>query len=287
MPNGTRGEAREVLQQERESRWRYVVRHPEFRRRLRELRALYQNSDPLEVEATHKDFVKKWGLEKIPFDILTREYIPDEIPLKNQFYETFCHAAPLCPPVQIDEGPAGFITPSGVHRGEFATITVDLSYPDNLLVAAIGAELKAFRGDGPRRRHHRDKTDEFLDVYDRAEKGESIATIASALNESPSTVKGRLRAALRKIYSSTELPSKWGLVLASFDAATHFATCSICRAANAKENPSPDEYCPQVKRFIDEESAGQRELTGFDTVRDMGNREGSGRAFDPTSLPED
>jgi hypothetical protein len=254
MPRRTNGQPKREIQREMSARWKYVLRHPDFRKDLRELRVQYRQ-DQHAANPIHKQIIEKWKLKDIPFDILTVPYISDHPPYKNAFYETICPQATIRYPVESHDAfekqlhpPA---IPPSLQPGQFLQISVDLSYPDTLLLSMIAGDIRSVR---PQRRH-RDSDDDYLDVYDRAEKGETFVTMAAALSESIPTLKSRLRAACRKIYGPGHIPPKWQLKTIGLDAATHAEYCLQCQNALSVE-----QMCPQGQAYVNQDTAGQADL---------------------------
>jgi len=261
MPQPTSDGARAEVRREMSARWKYVLRHPDFRKQVRELRSLYQR-DQQEAAPVHKQLIERWKLKALPFDILTIPYIPDEPPYKNAYYETICPQATIRFPVELHDAAEGqsypHTMPADLQSGKFLQITVDLSYPDALLLSMITDEIRRIR---PQRRH-RDRDDDYLEVYDRAEKGESFVTMAAALNQSVPTLKSQLRVACRNIYGPGNIPPKWKLKTIGVNEATHVDHCLQCRTALTVED-----MCAQGQAYVDQDTAGQVELADDEIIQ--------------------
>jgi len=272
MPHRKGPKAEADAAKARESRWRYLLRHPEFRAALNELRRHYRDGGGYGQE--EKDFLDKWELYCIP-EILQpylRNYLTEDLCLETiERYESF---------FQLKDGdfigcPVLAGDPWDIHEwndppfpgsrpGVFLEILVDLRYPLDLLVTLIEQEIRTARQKStrPRQRRRLDKLEPYLKVYDLAEKGESYGAIAKTLKRRVSTVKSAYLAASRNIFGTAKMPRKRALSLASFDPNAHVQRCPTCQRAQKFE-----EMCAQSRLYAGQETKGQREPTGHDVTR--------------------
>jgi len=278
MPPRKGPEAEAIAVKVRESKWRYLLRYPDFRAELNELRRHYREGGGYSQE--EMDFLDKWELYSIPSEILQpylRNYLTEDLCLETiERYESF---------FQLKEGdfiggPVSAGDPWDIHDwidppfpgsrpGVFLEIMVDLRNPDDVILSLISEELDKARRTHPRsqQRQRLDKTDFYLKVYDLAEKGETFRAIAKSLESHVSTVKSAYLAAYRNIYGVKPKPSKRTLPMDTFDwenldDVEHFRTCRDCKKAK-----TADEMCPPLRLHVTQEHRGQRESTGYDTRR--------------------
>lgn len=271
------------LHQEMSARWRYLLRHPDFRADVRELRKQYKEA-AYDAGPAHEQLVEKWNLKELPVDIRTCPYIPDDPPYKNGYYERFSPDAIIKYPVEARDLAEEDSTPSrlplDIARGQFLQLTVDLSYPDTLLLGLIQEEISTAR----RQKRHIDKHDTYLKVYDLAEQGKTLSQIAQETHSNLPTVKAQFRTACERIYGAGNIPEKWRLTLSGFNAATHLEECAQCRDALSKgENWSEDQLCPKAAIFFGQDHVAQRELPVQDIEslsRSNGHRSGTQRPSD-------
>ncbi len=273
MPRRKGSEAENEALKNREVRWRYLLRHPEFRAGLNELRRHYRDGGGYSQK--EKNFGDKWELYSIPGEILQpyhRNYLTEDLCLEAiERYESFFQHNDRdfigCPvsagdPWDIHD----WIDPPfpGSRPGVFLEIMVDLRYPLDLLVTLIEQEIRTalHKRTRPRQRRRLDKVETYLKVYDLAEKGESYGAIAKALKRRVSTVKSAYLAASRNIFGSAKMPRKRALPLASLDPDTHVQRCPTCQRAQNFE-----EMCAQARLYTGQETKGQRALTGLDVTR--------------------
>jgi hypothetical protein len=269
MPQIYDGESQSEVQREMAARWKYILRNPEFRRNIRELRALYRE-DQDQAAPVHNQIIEKWGLKNLPFDILTIPYISDHPPYKNAFYETICPQATIKYPIEahvLSQGQSQ--TCRAGSDPKYLQITIDLSYPDTQLLYLIAEEISATR---PQRRY-RDKDDDYLAVYDLAEQGKTLRQIALDVESNISTVKSRLRTACERIYGADRIPSKWRMTLSSFNADRHFSACEKCRNAFGKgADWSEADLCEPARQFLNQDHVAQdasphRDIEGISDMK--------------------
>ncbi len=298
MPRREGPKAEAAVAKARESRWRYLLRNPEFRAELNELRRHYREvgenykwghllrdgtilKETWEAYDKRNAFREKWELY-VPDELLYPYYnIPDISPQTVEPFESFLErkdgdfigsAVSAVDPWDVYGwgeygGPPR--TDPGPGPGRFLEIEVDLSYPDDVILSVISEELRKARRTHPRSRQRQrfDKTDFYLNVYDLAEKGETFRAIAKSLESHVSTVKSAYLAAYRNIYGVKPKPSKRTLPMDTFDwenldDVEHFRTCRDCKKAK-----TADEMCPPLRLHVTQEHRGQRESTGHDTRR--------------------
>ena len=104
--------------------------------------------------------------------------------------------------------------------------------------------------------------DFYLRVYDLTAKGKPYSVIAKEVKRPLSTVKSADLIARRNIFGPGKEPSKRDAALGTFDPDRHFLNCPICHNAETS-----DEMCDLVKLCINQGTRGQRESTGYDTIR--------------------
>ncbi len=273
MPRRKGPEAENEALKDREVRWKYLLRHPEFRAGLNELRRHYREGGGYSQK--EMDFLDKWELYSIPGEILQpylRNSLTEDLCLETiERYESFFQRRDGdfigCPVLAGDPWDIhDWIDPPfpGSRPGVFLEIRVDLRYPLDLLVTLIEQEIRTARQKStrPRQRRRLDKLEPYLKVYDLAEKGESYGAIAKALKRRVSTVKSAYLAASRNIFGTAKMPRKRALPLASFDPNAHVQRCPTCQRAQKFE-----EMCAQSRLYAGQETKGQRESTGYDTLR--------------------
>ena len=287
MPRRKGPEAQAIAAKARESRWRCLLRNPDFRAELNELRRLYREGGGCGGYngAKHRDILEKWELGDIPSQIAfswSRDYLIEDLSSETvELYESLLERVDgdfIRSAVSADDpwniygfgeyGPSPRTDP-GPGPGRFLEIEVDLSYPDDVILSLISEELRKARRTHPRSRQRQrfDKTDFYLNVYDLAEKGETFRAIAKSLESHVSTVKSAYLAAYRNIYGVKPKPSKRTLPMDTFDwenldDVEHFRTCRDCKKAK-----TADEMCPPLRLHVTQEHRGQRESTGYDTRR--------------------
>jgi hypothetical protein len=161
------------------------------------------------------------------------------------------------------------VTSQERHRDSaFLHLEIDLRHPADVLIDMVEDELREAIGDDGRQRRRLDKVDFYLGVYDDiAIRGEPFATVARRRNQRVSTVRSAYAAALRNIFGPGAVPSRAelaqsGIDWATFDFEKHSRTCPRCKIA-----PGPDEFCPPVRAYVNQDFKGQQEQTGHDTVR--------------------
>lgn len=201
-------------------RWRYAVRHPEFRAELERLGdLLFEKAPSFEDEFLQVRLA--WGFPMVPLRALTgfRDVPADEI--VSPFLDAMDASVMTLPVVALERVEGG---------SPWILMMVDTTFPLDMLVSAFETEARDLVGKGGSRRRY-DKARFYLDVYDRAEKAQSFDNIARALNRPLSTVKSAYIAASRNIFGVAGAPSKAKVPLVGFDHKKHMGSCSTCKKA--------------------------------------------------------
>lgn len=284
-PMGRRKDSKAVAETAQYARWRYLLRNPEFRADINDLRRLSQAHDSESLAQRvlkERKLLTQWKLFYIPQAIrlpkapgvtplpeLTTETVPDY----EKLFEPPFDLSPIGPLVSSGWGETGEEDSWRDLADGLLRFTVDLNYPDELILSLIQVELRSQREcraltsehrPKPYRRLRVDKADFQLTAYDLAKGGETFGAIAKALEIRPSTAKSAYAVAARNIFFPAKAPSKREVVLSDFDPHTHMQKCTVCRAAQRAED-----FCPPVRRWVGLDERGQREITGLDTVRDV------------------
>jgi hypothetical protein len=254
MPRRKGPKASSWAEKERFARWRYLIRHPDFRAELRAVSRLYDESSE-EFSQQYEALLHKWDLQYIPGEMLA--LLPhlgqDSLEYFLGFLESYgAKIPPYRRPVESDDP----------LESPFLQLTVDLRYPIDLLVSLVEEEVRFWLTERSRRRRRPDKVEFYLRVYDLAEQGQTFGAIAKALKRRVSTVKSAFLAARRIIFGSAPATSKRQLPLVSFDAGNHCQQCSVCRTAQRFED-----MCPQAQYYANQDYASQRERVGLNTLR--------------------
>jgi hypothetical protein len=287
MPRKKAVQAADESAKAQESRWRYLVRNPEFLKSLRAL-AKYRTPETIHVIERPEElsaFAKKWA---VPWSGMLEEAIYALV--RNPNADLQSHGAYLLeanPPVSIETERQVF-SPDSEHdpdpsfvTGRAVYIRVDLTHPLDTLLPLIERELRQFakRNDtslegepelratlaqstGHRRRL--DRVEYYLRVFDLAEQGQTFRTIAKELKRPLSSVKSAFLAARRNIFGlagSTERASKKALPLETFDVELHFQTCATCQKADSFEK-----MCPKARLYALQDHKGQTELPASDSA---------------------
>lgn len=277
-------EAEGVTERAHLTRLQYLSRNPDFRKSLDSLTNLRSAlPEPGTSELTNErldvllgftvradQIAREWG---IPFDLLSalawKKWLEGVEP-----QERIPAASPLMdPPVVawMDGVPAFMASVFGMDSTErqpednrYLNLRVDLDHPVEALLPLIEKELGRFSREHRQGRRRRLDTVAFhLGVFDRAEAGETFKAIASNLGKRSSTVKSAFLVARRNIYGSIPGPSKGKLPLRDFDPEKHSRDCAVCKTAQTFET-----MCAKVRKYALQDHKSQRELTGFDPVRD-------------------
>jgi len=277
MPRREGPKAEAAAAKAMESRWRYLLRNPEFRADLNERRrhsGLGLSAPAIDEKGS--EFLFKWDLLGLPSNILKPDF-PNLGPKTIKYYEPYFQF-PIRNPVSaidlFDAYPDRIVCTCDVEDlgspppGVLLEILVDLRNPRDLLMSLIEQELrKAQKRPRPRKRRHLDKVDSYLKVYDLAERGETFRAIAKTLKRPISTVKSAYLTAYKNIYGVSAKRTKKTLSKDTFDWKTfdskeHYKTCHTCQKATIS-----DEMCPPLRLHVTQEHRGQRASTGYDTLR--------------------
>jgi len=269
------------------ARWRYLLRNPAFRADINAL-LLARRSESLSTNdgrdaatraiRAERTLHEKWGLDAIPASLRlgyhthpNAKVLPELTGQTVKVWEEV-FSVDLFPPfyglASVGWGESGEDDSWIALRRGLLNLTVDITYPLDLLMAAIEAELREkieFRrslvkeSPKPYRRLRVDNIDFQLNVFDRAERGETFSVIAKALDAKGSTVKTAFLVARARIRADSQSP-KLDLILDDFDPATHMTKCRVCAAAETLEA-----MCPAAQRHVtqDHRSASPKEILGY------------------------
>ncbi len=265
MPRRTATDAEKLAEQVKNARWRYAIRHPDFRREIRDVGSLRQEEAGtlgVDWQGSYEALRTKWRFGEIPlgaFDAMVAPDPGDEVRLLEGFTKDV-----RAYPVMVGE----------LNPGQrVVRLVVDLDNPPDLLVSLTERELRGLireYRENPNQRRRFDKLDFYLDVFDRVERGETFPLVAHALRRSPSSVKSAFVAARRNVFGllrdeESLLPSGKEIRLATFDKDTHMQRCGVCKAATTF-----DQLCPAARNYAGQDEATYlREQGGLDTVRDV------------------
>jgi hypothetical protein len=286
MPRKKAVQAADESARAQESRWRYLVRNPEF---LNGLRALAKHRTPETIHVIEQPeelfaFAKKWAV----LWLVVEEAICTLV--KDPNAELQSHGAYLLeanPPVSIETERETF-SPDSDHdpdpsliTGHVVYIKVDLTHPLDTLLPLIERELRQFanRNDtslegepelratlaqSTGRRRRLDRVEYYLRVFDLAEQGQTFRTIAKELKRPLSSVKSAFLAARRNVFGQAGFPkhaTKKDLPLASFDVERHCQSCATCQKADSFEK-----MCPKARLYALQDHKGQTELPASDSA---------------------
>lgn len=252
MPRKKGDEATLQAQRAQATRWRYLLRNPDFRNDLKRLSSLQGNirrtKKFLELRETIAD---KWGLLWIPGKAILRSFwledtqdIPDLEPFGAEW--------------GVDYSP---VAVTKLTEDRFLFLRVDLQHPVEDLLPLIEKELREVTQSRTITRRRLDKVDYHLQVFKLVVAGHSFPQIAKTLNRRPSTVKSAFLAASRNIFGAAKIPRKKALALANFDPSTHMKSCPTCQKAKHGK-----ELCTPALLYANQDFKAQRETTGHDTI---------------------
>ena len=236
-------------------RWRYLLRHPDFQKDMDALNGALKGNG-LQFDVEWERIADKWGLLRIPGEAIV--YWPGGRPHPDDFRALEKYGSENLvsySPVEATE----------LRENRFLFLRMDLSHPADVLLPLIEEELRHQIKSRRRRRHRLDKIDFHLEVFDLAVEDLSFSEIANKVRSNVSTVKGAYLTAAKKIFGDTTRPKKKDLsleYLKNFDPESHWRDCATCN--NAKR---ADQFCPDARRYCDQDHVSQRELTGHDTTR--------------------
>lgn len=156
--------------------------------------------------------------------------------------------------------------PGEVQFRDILELSVDLSYPTDILLEQVTTVLKQAKAQRLQVERHRGNTSEprirtaqsdfQLQVYDLAKEGHTYKVIASNLRKPLSTVKSAflsISGAIAQIRPVGEepsdhpvpVPNKQTITLEGFDPEEHVATCEICNKAGKVED-----LCGRARAFV-------------------------------------
>lgn len=243
------------------ARQRYLLRNPEFRKEFERVARLenigQRNAEEMKV-------AKEWGLTW-----LFQRYVVEE---KEGSFGIYCYPKRDIEDIESNEAVAGPLPiwpfPVGVRKIEedrYVTLSVDLEHPLDVLLPLIERELRGVIRARPRRRKRLDKLEFHLQVFDLARSGETFPAIAKKLRRRLSTVKSAYLMAVWNIFGRGNVPRKRDRLLSRFDPTTHTQGCSDCQKAKTFE-----EMCFVARLWAGEDTKGQRELQGYNSIRGQG-----------------
>jgi len=286
MPKKPVAQAEHELEQAREVQLAYLIRNPEFRKDLQDLAEMSDAIWHKRMKMTEAQAAVALGpvVEKalqvgaawnLPFDValqLSRSaWRADGAPHRRYSASEFRFGSPI---VAWSTPPSALLGGASMPRNDASqntrhlSMSVDLAYPVETLLPLIEKEVRKHSKAHARGRQRLDQADFYCKVFDLAENGQTFRTIARELRRPLSTVKSAYLAACHNIFGPSGGPSKTVLPVASFDwenfdAEAHYASCAECRRAK-----DADAMCALIRAIVRQDERGQRELTGYDTVRD-------------------
>ena len=260
MPRKSRKQAGSQTAERQKTRWRYLLRNPDFQNDLQSLHKLQRiNKGGLEWFNACEEVADKWGLVRIPGEIIIYwpgvPLEPEDYPALEQYWSQF--------DMSVDYSP---VASTELRDDRFLFFRVDLNHPVQDLLPLIEEELREQTHHRRRKRTRADKVDFHLQVFDMASKGKTFRVIARVLSSRVSTVKSAFLSASSRIFGSDTIPSKDTLAetrtFAGFDKHTHMQKCGICKSAE-----DPKDFCDAARRYMSQDQVSQRESTGLDTQR--------------------
>jgi hypothetical protein len=247
------------------ARWRYLLRHEDFRADLNDLLKL--RGSPDHFDQRRRALLDKWGVQ-LPY-ALRQPRTPDEVNLSNLavFERLLTPLEAGLPVSRLDDYEE---LPWAVREVDLATIAnetappgliyeasqdqmtlclaIRLDYPLDVLMALVEQEIRRAKEPvSPSRRRH-DKDDFNLQVYDRAIQNEPFTKIARELGRPVTTVKTAFVRTRLKIYGEHSQSRKavaGDALTADVDLQKHFATCSTCSKAKTSDN-----LCPPIRAHL-------------------------------------
>jgi len=242
---GKAAKAWKAASAQKNSRWRYAIRNPDF---LNELRVISRNAIRGRKKCGEQllAFQLKSGFHFIPHELIhSLWHCRTDHKKEREWLEFWANSIVWLPAV------SNKISKHGVMK-----LYIDLNCPIDVLLPLIQEELResvALYRDGPSRRWRTEKTDFYLKVYDLTLEQHSFPSIARQLKRPVSTVKSAFLIASQHIFGA--LPgSKKEVFLKTFDAHKHVKSCPICRRA-----PTSEEMCQQARAYIGIDYESQHE----------------------------
>ncbi len=232
MPRRSAQKAESEIKREMEIRWAYLLRNPHFQKAMDELMDI-RTGKKKDLEGREFTILKKYRVNNLSDDHLKLLISSSLTWDTGKREELVVKKPPLEGPVVALYWPdESDHMASGMGTGPYMTITVDLSYPIDLLLPLIEEEIRTahpFLG----RRRHRDKDAFKLKVYDLAQKRVPFTLIAMKLKSRVSTVKSAYIAARRNIFENI---------------AGKLHDCEKC--PTCKKAKTIDQLCPQARADI-------------------------------------
>lgn len=251
MPRGI--EAASLSEQQRYARWRFLLRHPEFRAALNGLRGVSEHH----IDRCRDEWLERWGVNPVSIDTAMPLLTLASVPYYEAFGQRYGEAllrAPVRALFGKDEDDNRWNNTPDEH---LLFLEIDLTLPADQLVALAEQEIKAACAErGNRQRRRRDKIDGQLAVFDRRVHGEPFRAIARHLGRRVSTVKSTFAVAWRNVFGPNAPPStRRGAVKAGLgDPSTHRESCPECQATG---------LCDIARRYVASNHTSQRALLGW------------------------
>jgi hypothetical protein len=229
---------------ERKIRWHYLVRHPGFRAEVRTVRDAFE-AHAADREQQRRELVQRWNLQEYPLDLLLHPKISPDLHRRFHYYDSFAEKELVERPVRLsgpESLPASGSSIPTKNKSDSIALTVDLSYPIDVLLPLIHEELRTAKMS-PSTRKHRDKEFFKLDVFDRALEGFPFYAIAQQFKAKESTVKSAFLVACRNIFGITPVRKK--ALLGEYIQGHDFEHCPICSKVK-----TADDLCPVGKVLL-------------------------------------
>lgn len=184
------------------ARWRYAIRNPAFIAELRAVSRLLRKNTRRGTQR-YQALLNKWGFDFIGLEIL------GVLPHMTEHDEAIRFLDAFAPVVLAHPVVAG-----SNQDGPWLTVTVDTSYPIDIILGAFEQELR----DVVAKRKGRlrvDKVDFYVRVYDLAAAGEPFSRIAHTVRKPLSSVKSAFFVARANVFQASPGRSKRALPLAT------------------------------------------------------------------------
>jgi hypothetical protein len=270
MGRRTGSKAEMAVKDAREARWRYLLRNPAFRADLQRVldvarpKGLTPTTVPYEAHRAFTGLREAWEFTGVSLKAL--HDAPDPSSDNLGHYEAlFDREEPESPVEAIyDQDGETYLSAAELGDPRILYLALDLAHPRDVLVSLADSRVREAQAErsgsikrDPRKRRRLDRVDFYLDVYDRAAKGEAFSRIALALGKRPSTVKSAFLAAARNIFGADQArPSKADVPLVGFDPDRHMTTCAVCKRAESVAS-----LCPAARAYAGQDYSSQRETT--------------------------
>ncbi len=255
MPRRSAQKAESEIKREMEIRWAYLLRNPHFQQAVDELMDI-RTEKTKDSEGRESAILLKYRLNNLSDDHL-KVLMDSTLSWEKEKREKLLVTKP-----PLEDAVVALYWPdesdhmaSGMGTGPYMTITVDLSYPIDLLLPLIDEEIRNAHPYMGRRRH-REKDSFKLKAYDLARAGETFPEIARKLRSRVSTVKSAYWKAAQIIHETTQPPSKResGKEI-PFNPGDHIAGCAVCQKAKGEER-----FCPAARAWLAQDYRSQRDL---------------------------